>query len=299
MNQASGSKESKSVQKVRFFKSPSGTLVRPVQLGGIIITRVPSNSTASTSAAKTQEPPIVKLEPQIVKFEPQVVKFEPQVLKFEPHEFVVQTQPQPFRQQIAVSNVTPITYQSSNGHYTTTSTTVQYTQADDEEQIAGVSSPYVIVQPSNIDTTQYIIDTSQSNNDPEDTEEIYFETGEADSENESLESIEAVIEYLRATTALIERKFAAATKRYRKILEDLLRLKNIFVRKTVSRSIKQRRYYRHSIELLDVIFESFGVILRSVKLDHLPSNVRFIAISICSYRQQFVSSRYIDKWIII
>lgn len=252
MNQASGSRESQLVQQVRFFKSPGGKLVRPLQLGGLIITRVPSNSTATTSAASTSDSKIDKLEP---------------------HEFIVPSQ-QPSRSQISVTNVASIAYQSSNGHSSTTSPTVQYNQADDdeEEHLDVVSPSYVIVESADVDTTEYIIDTSQSD-EPEESEDIYFEAGEADSENETLESVEAVIEYLRATTALIERKYAAATKRYRKILEDLLRLKNIFVRKTVSRSIKQRHYYRHSIELLDVIFESFGVILRSVKLDHLPSNV--------------------------
>lgn len=242
MNQASVSKEAKTAQKVRIFKSPSGTLVRPVKVGGLVIS--PNPYLRVQTAASKQESQIVELQP---------------------HEVIVQTHTTP-RKKTAVSNVTPITYQSSSGHYTTAQS-VQYTKA--QSQHHKPSAPYVIVQPD-IDYSEYIVDTSQS----EDPEDIYYNSCELEPDTESIES---VVEYLNATTALIESDYDGLAYRYRTILEDLLCLRNSFVRKTITHAIRQKLYFQTSGELLDVIFKSFEIILESVKIDQLPLNVSNLA----------------------
>lgn len=239
MSQTSVSKEAQTAQKVRLFKSASSTLVRPVKVGDLVIQS--SN--------------------QYLRRQTTVPKQEPQIVELQPHEFVVQANTAP-RKKTVVSNVTPITYQSSNAHYTTAQT-IHYTKAQSQHQES--SAPYVIVQPT-IDYSRYIVDTSQS----EDPEDIYYNSCELDPDTESIESI---IEYLNATTALIETDYDGLAYRYRTILEDLLCLRNSFVRKTITHAIRQKLYFQTSGELLDVIFKSFEIILESVKIDQLPLNV--------------------------
>lgn len=235
MNQSYVGEEAKRVQKVRLFKSPSGPLTRPVKVGGLIISpKIPA------------------------------VKQEPQIVQLQSRKFVVQPKPATSK-NIVVSSIAPSTYKSSNREYTT-APRAQCNQARSQVQ-SKTASKCIIPQSTNISNSQYTAQASQ----PEDPEDIYYNSSELDADNESISSI---IGHLDESTTIIEANYY----RYHTIIKDLLRLRNNFVRKTIAHAIRQKRYYRSSRELLDVIFKSFGIILESVKIDQLPLNVSILGV---------------------
>lgn len=235
MNQSYVGKEAKRVQQVRLFKSTSGSSIRPVKVGGLIISpKVPA------------------------------VKQESQIVRLQSHKFVVQPKPATGK-NIVVSTAAPSTYKASNREYTTASRG-EYNPAR-SHVLPKTTNKCVILQSTNTSNSQYTVEASQSEN-PED---IYYNSSGLDADNESISSI---IDHLDESTTLIEANYY----RYHTIIKDLLRLRNNFVRKTIAHAIQQKRYYRSSRELLDVLFKSFGIILESVKIDQLPLNV-----SICGF----------------
>lgn len=63
------------------------------------------------------------------------------------------------------------------------------------------------------------------------------------------------------------------TYRYRTILGNLLQLKNGLIRRTITEAIQQKLRNQTSEDLLNVIFKSFELILRSVKIEEIYLNV--------------------------
>lgn len=64
--------------------------------------------------------------------------------------------------------------------------------------------------------------------------------------------------------------------RYRTILENLLQLKNNFVRRTITQAIKQKLCNQSNEDLLNVIFKSFELTLLSVNVEQIYLNVSSI-----------------------
>lgn len=63
--------------------------------------------------------------------------------------------------------------------------------------------------------------------------------------------------------------------RYRTILENLLQLKNNFVRRTITQAIQQKLANQSNEDLLNVIFKSFELTLLSVNIEQISLNVSF------------------------
>lgn len=61
--------------------------------------------------------------------------------------------------------------------------------------------------------------------------------------------------------------------RYRTILENLLQLKNNFVRRTITQAIQQKLCNQSNEDLLNVIFKSFELTLLSVNVEQIYLNV--------------------------
>lgn len=61
--------------------------------------------------------------------------------------------------------------------------------------------------------------------------------------------------------------------RYRTILENLLQLKNNFVRRTITQAIQQKLCNQSNEDLLNVIFKSFELTLLSVNVEQIHLNV--------------------------
>lgn len=61
--------------------------------------------------------------------------------------------------------------------------------------------------------------------------------------------------------------------RYRTILENLLQLKNNFIRRTITQAIQQKLANQSNEDLLNVIFKSFELTLLSVNVDQIYLNV--------------------------
>lgn len=61
--------------------------------------------------------------------------------------------------------------------------------------------------------------------------------------------------------------------RYQTILEDLLKLKNNFIRRTITQAIKQKLCNQSTEDLLNVIFKSFELTLLSVNVEQIQLNV--------------------------
>lgn len=61
--------------------------------------------------------------------------------------------------------------------------------------------------------------------------------------------------------------------RYRTILENLLQLKNSFIRSTITKAIQQKLCKQSNEDLLNVIFKSFELTLLSVNVEQIQLNV--------------------------
>lgn len=61
--------------------------------------------------------------------------------------------------------------------------------------------------------------------------------------------------------------------RYRTILENLLQLKNNFIRRTITQAIQQKLANQSNEDLLNVIFKSFELTLLSVNIEQIYLNV--------------------------
>lgn len=77
----------------------------------------------------------------------------------------------------------------------------------------------------------------------------------------------------KTVAALNVAKLDPVKVRYRTILENLLQLKNNFIRRTITQAIQQKLANQSNEDLLNVIFKSFELTLLSVNIEQIYLNV--------------------------
>ncbi|XP_055318970.1 telomere-associated protein RIF1 [Sitodiplosis mosellana] len=96
------------------------------------------------------------------------------------------------------------------------------------------------------------------------------------------------------TAALNVAKLDPVKFRYRTILENLLQLKNNFIRRTITQAIQQKLANQSNEDLLNVIFKSFELTLLSVNVDQIYLNETYLNATLAFLAKVIETGRFME-----
>lgn len=138
---------------------------------------------------------------------------------------------------------------------------------DDKPAIAKITkvstaTPFPQIEPKRTTTTTTTISTTKSG----------LTIDKFASSSSSTNATASITSSIHNKTTDVD-KLDPVKLRYRTILENLLQLKNNFIRRTITQAIQQKLANQSNEDLLNVIFKSFELTLLSVNVEQIYLNV--------------------------